>query len=138
MTLILPNAVGRRKYKTPHSVRGLYYACLMTPVDTKPILWQNVAALMRHHWGGENLSRLSREARVGPGTVSRIKEQRTSVGLDVLEAVAGVFELQAWHLLTPSLDPSNPPVIYLCQREADLYDRFRKSARELAALNGAK
>lgn len=108
----------------------------MKPVDTKPILWGNVSALMRHHWGKENLTRLSREAEIGPGTASRIKEQRTSVGIEVLEAVASVFDLQAWHLLTPNLDPRNPPVIYLSRSEAALYERFRASARDLAALNG--
>ena len=136
MAHILPNAVGFSKKRVPHLVKARCYADPMRPADTKPILWQNVASLMRHHWGGENLSRLSREAKVGPGTVSRIKEQRTSVGLDVLEQVAGVFELQAWHLLTPNLDPSNPPVIYLCARESELYERFLQSARDLAALNG--
>lgn len=108
----------------------------MPKTEPKTILWENVAALMAHHWGGENLTRLSREAKIGPGTCTRIKEQQTSVGLDVLAKVAGAFQLQAWHLLTPNLDPTNPPVIYLSRREADLYDRLRTSAREIAAMNG--
>lgn len=107
----------------------------MKPVDSKLILWQNVSALMRHHWGKTNLKRLSEEARIGLASCDRMKKQKTSVGLDILEAVAEVFELQAWHLLTPNLDPSNPPVIYLTRAEADLYQRFRASARDLAALN---
>jgi hypothetical protein len=86
---------------------------------------------MRHHWGEENLTRLSREAKIGPGTCTRIKEQETSVGLDVLEKVAAAFDLQAWHLLTPNLDPTNPPVIYLNRREAELYDRLRDAAKAI-------
>lgn len=132
----LPNPVGMRKHKTPQTVGYSAYALRMRTIDTKPILWQNVAALMRHHWGRENLTRLASEAKIGPGTATRIKEQKTSIGINVLESVANVFELQAWHLLTPNLDPTNPPVIYLSRDEAALYERFRTSARDLAALNG--
>jgi len=107
----------------------------MKPIDSKLILWENVSALMRHHWGKTNLKRLSSEAQIGLASCDRMKKQKTSVGLDILEAVAEVFELQAWHLLTPNLDPGNPPVIYLTREEAELYQRFRKSARDLAALN---
>lgn len=103
----------------------------MISAEPKAILWANVSALMRHHWGKENLTRLARESGVGPGTATRIKEQSTSVGLDVLQSVARCFELQAWHLLTPNLDPSNPPVIYLCREEAALYARMKSDLREL-------
>ena len=103
----------------------------MVATEPKVILWANVSALMRHHWGKENLTRLAKESGIGPGTASRIKEQATSVGLDVLQAVAGCFGLQAWHLLTPHLDPTNPPVIYLCREEAQLYSRMKADFREL-------
>ncbi len=33
--------------------------------DTKQILWANVSNLMTHHWGKENLSELSRRAKIG-------------------------------------------------------------------------
>ena len=103
----------------------------MISAEPKAILWANVSALMRHHRGKENLTRLARESGVGPGTATRIKEQSTSVGLDVLQSVARCFDLQAWHLLTPNLDPSNPPVIYLCREEAALYSRMKTDFREL-------
>lgn len=103
----------------------------MVATDPKAILWANVSALMRHHWGKENLTRLSREAGIGPGTATRMKEQSTSIGLEVLQSVARCFDLQAWHLLTPNLDPTNPPVIYLCREEASLYARMKVDFREL-------
>lgn len=105
----------------------------MPEIEPKRILWANVLRLMTHHWGGENLTRLARDARVGPGTCTRIKEQKTSVGIDILQKVAAAFDLQAWHLLTPDLDPANPPVIYLNEREKLLYDNLRAAAK---ALNG--
>lgn len=82
----------------------------MNPDPTaRAVLWANVSALMRHHWRKENLSRLAREANIGPGSASRIKDQETSVGIDIVQAVADVFGLQPWQLMTPGLDPKSPP-----------------------------
>lgn len=67
----------------------------------KKILWNNVRALMLKHYGAENLNRLAREAKIGPGSASRIKEARTSIGLDVLEKVAHHFRVDPWELLMP-------------------------------------
>jgi len=69
--------------------------------DLKKILWENVAALMEQRWGGENLKRLAREAGIGTGTVSRIKDQETSVGTDVVEKIATLFRVPPMVLLMP-------------------------------------
>jgi Cro/C1-type HTH DNA-binding domain len=76
---------------------------------TRATLWRNLSALMSHHWGRENLTRLSRDAGIGPGTASRIKACETSIGLDVLSDIAKVFHLQPWQLLVDGLDPADPP-----------------------------
>lgn len=102
--------------------------------DTKQILWVNVSTLMTHHWGKENLSELSRRAKIGLATCDSIKKRETSVGTDVLEKIAEVFNLQAWHLLTPGLDPGNPPVIWLTKTERDLYENMRNAARKLVEI----
>lgn len=72
-------------------------------MDTKATLRDNVLALMTERWGGENLTRLAREAKVGPGTASRIKAAETSVGVDVLEKVAALFDVPPSSLLMPGL-----------------------------------
>ena len=107
MSHILPNTARCGKQYLPLLVRPLAYSATMH--DTKQILWANVSNLMTHHWGKENLSELFRRAKIGLATCDRIKKRETSVGTDVLEKIAEVFNLQAWHLLTPSLGPSNPP-----------------------------
>ena len=56
------------------------------------------------------------------------------MGTDVLEKIAEVFNLQAWRLLTPGLDPSNPPVIWLTKTERDLYENMRNAARKLVEI----
>lgn len=73
------------------------------PTATKRALWANVLALMERAYGGENLTRLARDSGIGPGSTTRIKEQRTSVGIDVLEKIAGAFGVRPWQLLTPDL-----------------------------------
>jgi hypothetical protein len=126
---ILPNPVGQRKRNLPHLVEQAVYDLLMPGIEPKRLLWDNVSRLMTHHWGGENLTRLSREADIGPGTCTRMKNQETSIGIDILAKVASVFGLQAWHLLTPDLDPRNPPVVHLNRSEREMYERLRQAAR---------
>jgi transcriptional regulator with XRE-family HTH domain len=107
----------------------------MAQVDTKEVLWANLQALMRHHFEKVNLSELSRRSKLGLATLDRIKKQETSVGVDTLERLADVFGLQAWHLLTPGLNPSNPPVIWLTQTEHTLYERMRIAAQQLSEIH---
>lgn len=79
----------------------------MQPFDSRPVLWKNVSALMKLKYGKEHLSLLSREAKVGLATISRIKNQDTSVGIEVLDRVAGVFGVYPWQLLQEDLDVQN-------------------------------
>lgn len=132
MANILPYPVNGRNLNLPQPVGALPYSFGMP--DSKQILWENVSTLMVHHWGKENLSELSRKAKVGLATCDRIKKRETSVGTDVLEKIADVFGLQAWHLLTPNLEPANPPVIWLTKTERDLYENMRSAARMLTEV----
>jgi hypothetical protein len=131
---ILPHPVSLVQKNLPPLVCAGTYIAEMPAPDTKQILWENVSSLMLHHFGKENLSELSRKAKVGLATCDRIKKQETSVGTDTLEKIAEVFHLQAWHLLTPRLDPTNPPVIWLTQTEHDLYEKLRNLAATLAKI----
>ncbi len=133
MRHILPDTVNNRKQNLPDLVGRDAYISGM--VDTKHILWENVSALMIHHWGKANMSELARRAKIGLATCDRIKKRETSVGIDVLEKVAEAFGLQAWHLLTPNLDPLNPPVIWLTKSERDLYENMRNAAKKLAEMS---
>lgn len=95
----------------------------------------NVRALMRHHWKEENLNRLARDAEIGLATAQRIKDAKTSTRIDVVQRVARVFQLEAWQVLIPDLDPTNVPVRWLSSSERDLYQRIKEAA--LALPNGA-
>jgi DNA-binding Xre family transcriptional regulator len=93
----------------PHSVGNLNYRIRMSKKDSKQVLWENVSRLMKAHYGKENLTRLSQDAGIGPGTCTRIKEKSTSVGTDVLEAVAKALKVQPWELLMPGLGTDVKP-----------------------------
>jgi hypothetical protein len=87
---------------------------------------------MRHHWEGENLSRLARDAEIGPGSATRLKQQQTSVGIELVQRVAGLFGLETWHLLVPGLDPKNPPMLLpTSEAERAFYERMLQAARDL-------
>lgn len=87
---------------------------------------------MTYHYGRENLNRLAKGAKIGPGSATRIKEAKTSVGLDVLEKVAKHFKVAAWELLHPEFAPGNG---HLTAKEVEEV----KQAREiLAGLSAAQ
>lgn len=98
----------------------------MGKVSVAEVLWANVSALMLHHWKEENINRLAREAKIGPATVQRMKDQETTIRLDTIEKVAGVFGLRSWQLLIPGLDPANVPIIMVSEDEKRLYAKFHK------------
>jgi transcriptional regulator with XRE-family HTH domain len=74
------------------------------PRDCKQILWKNVRALMMKTWGEENLRQLARDAGIGTGTAKRIKDQETSVGVDVLERIARLFKVEPWQLIAEDVE----------------------------------
>ena len=90
---------------------------------------------MKMHYGKENLTRFSNDTGCGPGTATRIKGMKTSVGIDVLEKIATFYKLQPWQLLTPDLDPANPPVAYISKHERELYQRLKIVAEAMSDYN---
>lgn len=100
--------------------------------DSRKILWQSVSSLMRKHYGGENLTRLAKECKFGPATASRLKEGKTSVGLEIVDKIAKHFHVSSWELLVPTFDPSNRPTLQpLSEQERRLYARLAEVAKEI-------
>jgi transcriptional regulator with XRE-family HTH domain len=95
-----------------------------------------VHALMLKHYGKENLTRLARECKIGPGTASRLKEGETSVGLETIDKIARHFNVQAWELLVPNFDPANRPTLQpITEQERRLYERLREVAKEIKEVD---
>lgn len=111
--LIIPHTIwqaypSRNDFLATLSART-YHSADMAQDDSKAFLWAAVQALMNKHFGDENLNRLARVAKFGPGTASRLKAQATSVGLDTLDKLAQAFSVEPWQLLVPGFDPDAPP-----------------------------
>jgi transcriptional regulator with XRE-family HTH domain len=100
--------------------------------DSKQVLWRSVSALMQKHYGEENLSRLARECKFGPGTATRLKEATTSVGLDIIDKIARAFHVEPWELLVPTFDPGDRPTLQpLSEQERKLYARLAEAVKEI-------
>lgn len=91
----------------------------------KATLWANVSALMKAEYGRENLTRLSGDTGIGPGSASRIKAQNTAIGLDVLEKIARKFGIEPWQLLFP-VEESEKEFLELCRAWKQADDNRRK------------
>lgn len=119
----------------PHSVARIGYRSWMeNRTDPRTVLWANVSALMRERYGKENLTQLATDAKVGPGTASRLKAMDTFAQLDTIEKIAAAFGLQPWQLLVPGLEPGNPPVLRdASPAERKLYRKFIAFQRAMQA-----
>lgn len=67
-------------------------------------------------------------------TVSKSHIYRTAQGdgpvsTDVLHVIAKAYGLQAWHMLTAGMQPANPPVIIVDERQRKLYASIEESMR---------
>lgn len=107
---------------------------MVPPRDPRELLLASVSALMTKHYGAENINRLAREAKIGPATVQRIKDRKTSVGIDVVDKVAKAFHLAAWQLLVPGFDAELTPELHrLTEQERAFYSKLREAAVLIAA-----
>ena len=90
------------------------------------VLAANINRLMEGSPALESNPKLSRRAKIGIGSVARIRNSQTDITLDTLTKLAEAFDLQPWQLLVPGLDPKNLPVLRnLSPQEAELYERLR-------------
>ena len=73
----------------------------------KSYLWASIEKLMLAKWGKPNVSRLAREAGLGHGTAVRLQSDDgvTSIGLDKVERIARIFDVEPWKMLDPAFDP---------------------------------
>lgn len=78
--------------------------------------------------GPASINSLARAAGVSRPTVDRLLAGDAGPGIDSVERVARAYELEAWQLQVPSLDPSDPPTL----REASESEReLHRALREV-------
>jgi len=108
------------------------------PNHYRRVLRDNVAALFKAHGVNSKTARIvyvdgpKRGRVVSPRTLRYLAEvDGPGQSIDVIAAIAARFDLMAWQLLVPGLDPGNPPVMRLSDAERRLYDEFQRLRAEL-------
>jgi hypothetical protein len=101
-------------------------------LTSREVLWRSVSALMQKHYGKESLGRFAKDCGIGPATMTRIKAQDTSIGVDILDSIASHFHLEPWELLVPNFDPANRPTLQpVSEAERRLWESLREVAKEI-------
>lgn len=73
--------------------------------------------------------------KVGKSSIDRALKCKTPLNLDYIEAIAKVFGLDGWQLLTPGLRPLSPPVLRsVGEAEDQLYKKMSDLAKQIAQL----
>ncbi len=75
----------------------------MEPVDPKTYLWKTVTTRLGvdESIGVDAVFALLKGGEVSRGTVQRLKEGKTSVGVDQLSRLAAYFNIEVWELCVP-------------------------------------
>ena len=102
---------------------------------SKEVLWDNLVRLMESRYGKVNLTTLAKEAGIGAATMTRLRKQETSAGVDVVDKLAAAFKLQAWQLLVPGLDPAQLPSLGGDASEWPMRKVSKKDFLDLSAQN---
>lgn len=100
------------------------------PGFMRHILAVNVARLMEVHYAAysNRPKQLAKDAHVSLSTVQRIVAGSTGANLDGIEAIANAFDLSAYQLLIPNLDPANAQVVHGATKEEErLYRRWKRT-----------
>lgn len=102
------------------------------PNRARDIVAANLKALMDHQPDNPvGQAQLKRMSGVDQRYIGRILAAESSITVDTLEKIAKAFDLQAWQLLVPGLDPGNPPVNHITDAERRLYERLRQTVMEV-------
>ena len=110
-------------------------------MSARETLAENLRSLMAAHHSYKTtpaIEKATEEAglKVGKSTIDRALKCQTTLNLDYIDAIARVFGLDAWQLLTPNLMPKNPPVLRsVGEVEDKLYKRMSELAKEIATLD---
>ena len=103
------NALLVKSYMPKFKVHHLW-------VSTKPsqglvILAANLIRLMEQHATLTSQAKVGARAKVNQKTIGRILHKTNEPTLEAVSAIAKAFGLECWQLLTPDLQPNNPPML---------------------------
>lgn len=98
--------------------------------DPRAYLWRNIGALMGQE--KPTLDAVLKKAKLGRGTLQRIRDGDAAVRISSLLAVAEAFGVEVWQLLLPDLDAKTMPAAHMAltadERDLILTLRSRKTS----------
>jgi hypothetical protein len=103
----------------------------------RQVLTDNLKALMKLRAGPTSQTGIKKRSGPAQATVGRIlnKAGGENSRIETVERIAKAYGLEAWQLLVPGMNPSNPPVLLAASKEEKaLYERLRATAEEIAKL----
>jgi len=99
------------------------------------VLAHNLKTLMAGEDDAGSQSALKRRSGVSQATIGRIERMEVDARIDTVQQIACAYGLEAWQLLVPGLNPSNPPMLRSAsEEERTLYERLRVTVEDLAKL----
>lgn len=98
------------------------------------VLRQNLKACIAHNSGPSSQTSLRKKSMVAQATVGRVlSDLGENTRIETVAKLAKAYGLEAWQLLVPGMDPSNPPVLRSASKtEQEMYDRLLRAAEEIA------
>ena len=109
-------------------------------MSARTVLGENIKALMANSTTIKTTVALEKATqrkgcKVGKSTIDRAIKGTTTLNVDYIEAIASVFGLDTWQILTPSMQPQTPPVLRTTGEAEDaMYKKLKGLASEIAAL----
>lgn len=112
----------------------------ISTMSARDILAANIQRLMDASPSLSSLVKVAAEAKrrghaVSKNAVDSAKSGAHAVNMDTLDGIARAFDMEAWQLLVPNMNPKNPPVLRsIGETEDEMYKRLRSAAAEIVAM----
>lgn len=76
--------------------------------------------------------KLAKKTGLGTGSISRLRNGEVDPTLSTLEKLSKAFDVAAWQLLVPNIDPGNlPALLSASEAERKLWESLRQVAKEM-------
>lgn len=111
-------------------------AAYNSDMDTVTVFSANLTVLLAYYMRigdrthGTMLG-ISRVTGLSRTSILRAVRKDGACGIDVAQSIARAYGLDAWQMLIPDLDPSNPPIVSVTPAERQLWERIRSVAKQL-------
>ena len=109
--------------------------------EARKVIADNLRALMNRPGRQAETERALAERAAARGheisqsSINRVLNCEVSCGVDHLVILAKLYELEAWQLLVPQLNPTDPPVLTSITRSlAEFQSKLSEQADALAAM----